>query len=312
MSTGRDVTRDTRDTAVRRPWWRQRRWPAVLALVLVLVAAVGYQRLSAGPTSTTVGACRVVNHPSPTSRSSCIGVDLAGRDLHGVDLRLADLRKADLRGADLSESILYGADLTGADLRDADLSRADLTGTNLNMAELGSTDFSDAIVSGMGVTNTVLGADGTSVWQDGDEPVLFTATSGTQPGIVTNTCAHREGLYYPGVTTLSCSLSTGAGPGQSMSYGVLVEVKEPPRVDAPARIDARVGQALSVHIEAESAYPAVQTTFRGKLPAGLSWDPATQRLVGTPTASAAGEHDLTFVAANGRTVERRITLVVAG
>jgi hypothetical protein len=293
-----------------KPWSRRRRWSTGIVLVLVVLAALGYQRLSAGPEGETIGSCTIVNHPSVDDRTSCPDAELADRDLGERDLRLADLHGIDLSGADLRGAILYGADLTGADLRGTDLRGADLTSAKLTDARLGDTRFAGATVSGMDVTGTPLAATARSVWSEGDAPVLLKWTSGRQPGIVQNTCDDREGLFYPGSTAVTCQLSTGTDVGQSLQYQIQMEVKQAPVISAPDTVTLTAGRSASVQVHADSPYPQVEAHIIGRLPKGLRWDAATQRIVGTPKASAVGERTVVLRAENGRTVRQSIRIVV--
>jgi hypothetical protein len=293
-----------------RPRMRRRHWSLGLVVLVLVVLALAYDQLSA-PTATQIGACRIVPAASPAHHSECDHVDLSGRDLAGRDLRLADLRGADLRGADLRGAILYGADLSRTDLRGADLRDADLTQADLTDARLDDTDFTDAGISGMNVTGTVLAASQYSEWVDSDDPQLVTVTAGTQPGIIVNTCASLQGLYYPGQSSVNCTLATGAEYDGTLSYARTVELKRPPVISAPSEVRLRVGQRVDLHLAADSPFPAVQTSFSGPLPAGLSWDTATQRLTGVPSASAVGSTTRQFVADNGMQATAPVTFVVA-
>ncbi|PYY40838.1 pentapeptide repeat-containing protein [Curtobacterium sp. MCPF17_050] len=292
------------------PWYRRRRWSVGTAVLVLLVVAVGYEYVSAGPAPTTVSGCTIVPGASVGSHAECAGLDLVDADLAGADLRLADLHGADLRGADLSGAILYGADLRGADLRRADLSDSDLSQADLTGASLGATDFTNAGISGMVVEDTVLASSQYSRWVEDDDPVLVTLTAGNQPGITNNTCRELEGLYYPGQTVVTCRLSTDARYDNTLSYGRTVEVKRPPVITAPEQVSLRVGRPASVQLHAESPFPTVLTAFSKSLPAGLQWDPETQRIVGEPTARAVGTRTLEFIADNGRQVRSTITFTV--
>lgn len=291
----------------RRPRLRRRHWSLAIAVLVLATAAVGYDRFSA-PSVTRVGACEVVPKGTPSQHSECAGDDLSGRSLVGVDLRLADLRKADLRNADLRGAILYGADLTGADLRGADLADSDLTQANLTSAKLDDTNFTDAGINGMNVEGTVLAATQYSEWVDSDEPALITITAGTQPGITSNSCEDRQGLYYPGQTVVNCTLSTDAKYDSTLTYDRTIELKRRPIITAPSELDLRVGRPVSVQLGADSPFPAVLTSFSGPLPTGLRWDPDTQRITGTPTR--AGSTTRQFIADNGKRVQTPITFTV--
>lgn len=293
-----------------KPWSRRRRWSIGIVLVLVLLVAVGYQRLSAGPAGETVGSCTVVNHPSVDDRTRCEGADLAGQDLRERDLRLADLRGVDLSGADLRGAILYGADLAGADLHGTDLGQADLTAAKLTGAQLGDTRFTRAIISGMDVTGTPLATTSQSVWADGETPVLLKWSSGEQPGVVQNTCDDREGLFYPGSTAVTCQITTGTDVGQALQYQIQMEVKQAPVITAPDSVTLTVGRTAAVQVHADSPYPQVEAHFDGALPKGLRWDAATQRIVGKPTAAAVGQRTVVLRADNGRSVTKSIQITV--
>jgi hypothetical protein len=210
---------------------RRRPRPRTLAVIgtVVLLAAVGavvLDRATAGPATDTIGGCAVVDAPSVDDRTHCPRTDLAGADLRQRDLRLADLRGADLSGADLTGTILYGADLTGADLRGTVLTQTDLTGASLTDARLGDTRFTDAVISSMRISGTPLAAVAGSATADGQEPVLLRWTSGTQPGIVDNTCVDREGLFYPGTTPVTCYVKTGPAPEQTLVYTIEMTVEQ--------------------------------------------------------------------------------------
>ncbi len=300
--TGHQVTR------VRRG---RRRWSIAIVLVVVVVAALGYQRLSAGPGTETVGNCAVVTHPSVGDRSQCADAHLSDLDLRERDLRLADLRGADLSGTDLTGAIMYGADLTGADLRGTDLSEVDLTAANLTGAKLDGARFTGAVLSGMTVGGTGLAARSQSLWTDGESkgPVLLHWSSGEQPGIVSNSCDDREGLFYPGNTSVTCRITSGPDADQATEYQIQMEVKQPPVITAPDEVSVTVGESVSVQVHADSPYPQVEAHF-GRLPAGLRWDAAAQRLVGTPAPSAVGSHVAVLTAENGETVTKSIAIQV--
>jgi hypothetical protein len=290
-----------------RPRLTRLHWSLALVVVLVALLAVGYEFLSA-PSTRMIGECRIVPGASTSDHSECAGDDLAGRDLSGVDLRLADLSGADLSGADLDGAVLYGADLHGADLTGARFREADLTQADLTGATLSDTDFTRAGINGMVIEDTVLAASVYSEWVDSVDPVQVTTTSGTQPGIETNSCAKRVGLYYPGDNGLRCTLTTAANYDNTLTYTRNVEVKLPPQLDVPATVDLRVGKATSVQLQAESPFPAIVTAFSKPLPAGLTWDSATQTITGTPTQ--AGTTSLQFIADNGRQVRADMTFHV--
>jgi len=291
------------------PWFRRRRWSIGIVLVLVVLVAGAYQRVSSGPAGEDVAGCTIVNHPSIDSRTHCRNADLAGRDLRQRDLRLADLRGADLAGADLSGAILYGADLTGADLTGTDLGGADLTSANLTNASMVKTRLGAAVIAGITITGTTLAAPSQSVWADGATPVLLRWSSGTLPGIVQNTCDSREGLFYPGDNPVSCQLATGTDAGQSAVYQIQIEVKQAPEITAPSSVTLTAGRPASVQVHADSPYPQVQAHVDG-LPTGLRWDAATQRIVGTPTSAAVGDHTVVLRADNGRAVRKTIRITV--
>lgn len=293
------------------PWFRgRRRWSIGIVLVLVVIASLAYQRVSAGPATETIGTCAVVSHPSVDDRSRCEGTDLSGRDLRERDLRLADLRGADLSGADLTGAIMYGADLTGADLRGTDLSGVDLTSAKLTNARLAETRFTKAVLSGVDLTGTDLAAESQSLWTDGTSPVLLHWASGEQPGVVDNTCDDREGLFYPGSTPVTCRITTGTDADQTAQYQIRMEVKQPPTITAPDRITVTVGQEVSVQLHADSPYPQVEAHFEHGLPKGLRWDAAAQRIVGRPTAATVGDHVAVLRADNGETVRKSIAIDV--
>ncbi|WP_066655036.1 pentapeptide repeat-containing protein [Curtobacterium sp. MR_MD2014] len=287
-----------------RPRLSRRHWSVALVVLVVAVLAVGYEFLSA-PNAQVIGACRVVAGASPASHTECSGDDLAGRDLSGIDLRLADLSGADLRGADLDGAILYGADLSGADLSGARVRDADLTQADLSGATLSDTDFTRAGINGMNVEDTVLAASTFSEWVTDSDPVQVTLTAGTQPGIEKNTCAKREGLFYPGQNGVTCTLSTAAEYDGTLEYTRNVEVKLPPQVDVPSTVALRVGQQVSVQFQADSPFPAVVTAFSASLPAGLSWDPETLTVTGVP--ERAGTTKVEFIADNGKQVRTPVT-----
>ena len=302
-------TTPTTPTTPRRPWLRRRHWSLGIVVLLLVVVALGYEYLSA-PSTTQIGACRIVSGATPSEHSECAGDDLAGKDLSGRDLRLADLKGADLSGADLSGAILYGADLSGADLRGATFADSDLTQAKLTDAQLDDTDFTDAGINGMDVQGTVLAASQYSEWVDSDDPVLVTLTAGTQPGITDNSCEHREGLYYPGQNVVTCSLGTDANYDSRLSYGRTIELKQAPEITAPSVIRLRAGRTAMVQLRAESPFPAVVTAFSSPLPEGLVWNPDTQQISGTPAASAVGSRTLEFIAYNGRQVRQQMTITI--
>lgn len=297
--------------------WRPGRgtWVTVVAVVvLVALVLVGRQVLSAraAAETETVGTCAVRVHPGLHASTHCPQVDWSGRDLRSQDLRFADLAGADLSGADLQGTILFGADMQQADLRGADLTGADLTGTKLTDAQLAEARFDGAYIEGMDVTGTVLAADPQQAWTTaGDGPVRISWSSETPTGFTTNTCAEGQQLFTPGQTPIDCRLSTGTRDGQTSEYQVTMTVLQAPTVTVPAAVQVTVGQDVTIPVQATSPFPVVDlTVFDSPLPDGLTWDPATQQITGTPTADAVGMHELDFRAENGMAATATFTVTV--
>ena len=106
-------------------------WSVTLALGPLAASAAPTAGASAPP---TVGSCKIVAAPTPTSFTKCAGAQLRGAALSGADLSYANLAKANLSGANLSGAILRGTNLANANLSEANLSEATTKGATLTGA----------------------------------------------------------------------------------------------------------------------------------------------------------------------------------
>lgn len=120
----------------------------VLLLALLVGGVLSASRAHA---DRVINRCTIVERPTISHRTKCIGANLSRANLSQANLSHADLRAAnlsngDLRAANLSHADLRAAnlryvDLREANLRNADLGYANLTGANLSGAELTGTSF---------------------------------------------------------------------------------------------------------------------------------------------------------------------------
>ena len=116
------------------------------------------------------------------------------------------------------------------------------------------------------------------------EGVHFDATTGTISGTPS-----QDGTYH-----ISLEASNGVGSAATQAFTLVV--------DSTATITSEASTSFSYGVAGTFAvtaagYPAPSVSESGALPAGVTFDPSTGELTGTPTQR--GVFDITFTAHNG-------------
>ncbi len=122
-------------------------------------------------------------------------------------------------------------------------------------------------------------------------------------GVLSGTPAPGTG----GAHTLTIQASNGASTGTRQNFTLTVD--EAPAITSGASANFTVGSAGSFAVTA-SGYPASTFTESGALPGGVTLDPSTGILSGTPGAGTIGTYPITLTASNGANATQSFTLNV--
>jgi hypothetical protein len=128
---------------------------------------------------------------------------------------------------------------------------------------------------------------------------------GFVPGKLSGTLANGSG----GVYDLTFTASNGIGPDVSQNFALTVD--EAPTITSANATTFVAGTAGSFMVTT-SGFPASTFSESGALPGGVTFDPTTGTLAGTPGAGTGGNYKLSFTAANGigHAVTQNFTLSV--
>lgn len=135
---------------------------------------------------------------------------------------------------------------------------------------------------------------------DGYPDPSFTLT-GTLPdgvtfdagaGSLTGTPAADAG----GVYALDLTAANGIAPDANQAFTLTVE--QPPTITSADALTCSVGSSCAFAFTADG-YPVPDFTVTGTLPAGVTFDGASDSLTGTPDPGTGGEYPLSATAANG-------------
>ena len=162
-------------------------------------------------------AC-IVDNPTSTYYSRCVGVDLQGMDLHNIDLNFADLRGADLADTNLQGATFVGANLSGAALNGDGtlansyeglaLSGTDFSYANLTGAYLAGDDFSQSNLMNANVSDTLILPPNAYVEPTSSAGAAVSWTAPSMPGTTLQSCTATSGsTFAPGTTTVTCTVA---------------------------------------------------------------------------------------------------------
>jgi Bacterial Ig-like domain (group 3)/Bacterial Ig-like domain (group 1)/Putative Ig domain/Invasin, domain 3/Domain of unknown function (DUF4214) len=163
-------------------------------------------------------------------------------------------------------------------------------------------------------TNLTVGAAGSFTVTASGTPAPTLTESGTLPqgvtfhpdtGILSGTPAAGSGGTY----LVTFTASNGVAPDATQEF--TLTVFEAPAVTSAGGTTFTAGSAGSFTVTA-SGYPAPTLSESGALPAGVSFDPVSHALSGTPAAGTGGSHPISFTATNGVSPDatQSFTLVV--
>lgn len=210
----------------------------------------------------------------------------------------------DLAGLSLSPGVYSGGDLS---LSDNGILTLEGSARSVWVFQAAST-----LIIGS-ATSIVMtgGANSCNVfWQVGSSATLgtgaqFQGTVMARQSITANTAATVEGrlLARAGAVTLDTNTITASSncpaPGT---------VSESPEFTSPVPAEATVGTSYSHTVTASGSPTPMLRISSGSLPAGLSFDTATGRISGTPTA--AGTSSFTITASNGTGPDATVTYTI--
>jgi len=157
-----------------------------------------------------------------------------------------------------------------------------------------------AITSPAAATFTV-GTPGTFTVTASGHPAPTLAQAGALPagvafdaatGVLSGTPAAGSGGTYP----LTFTASNGIGAPAVQAFTLTVD--EAPQITSPAAAAFTIGVPNSFGVTA-TGFPAPTLSAAGALPAGVTFNPATGALAGTPAAGSGGTYPLTITASNG-------------
>lgn len=235
---------------------------------------------------TLIGSCNVVSTPSSGAHTVCIGEDLSGQDFSGLNLSFANF----------TGSNLAGATFTGADLTDADLTGSAAAGTVFTDASLAGAIFTGANVAGATFAGASVIPGNTTLISPAGAPVTHSFPPLGNDGLA-RSCAPL-GPFAVGDTTVSCTISTTGTVTTSSIATFVVTVVVPPTIAGAPTATFAVGAAGSYVPSALTGTPAPAVSVTG-LPPGLSLNPATGEISGTPDAGSGGVHHVVLTASNG-------------
>jgi photosystem II stability/assembly factor-like uncharacterized protein len=134
-------------------------------------------------------------------------------------------------------------------------------------------------------------------------PAPTLSESGTLPSGVTFDAATDALAGTPatgtgGVYRISFTASNGVGNDAVQNFLLFVSEPIPPAITSAANVTFTVGVA-GIFTVATTGAPTPTLSETGTLPAGVTFDPVSGALAGTPAAGSGGVYDLTFTADNG-------------
>ena len=143
----------------------------------------------------------------------------------------------------------------------------------------------------------------TLVASGGTAPYTFALATGSPPlptgitlatdGTLSGTPVPASGGSYDVTIEVSDSTSCGSAP-----IPVTIVVDEAPAITSANSATFEVGTAGSFHVIA-TGYPVPTISEAGTLPGGVTFDPVSGMLAGTPAAGSEGSYPITFTASNG-------------
>jgi type II secretory pathway pseudopilin PulG len=169
-----------------------------------------------------------------------------------------------------------------------------------------------AITSVTGTTFTV-GTAGTFTVTAAGYPTPGLSESGALPSGVTFNPATAVVSGTPAAGTggayhITFSASNGVNPSSTQSF--TLTVNQPPAITSATGTTFRVGAAETFTVTT-TGYPSPALTEAGALPNGVTFNPATGVLSGTPAAGTGGSYPLTFTATSSSgTFNQSFTLTV--
>jgi large repetitive protein len=130
-------------------------------------------------------------------------------------------------------------------------------------------------------------------------------TFNTSTGVLSGTPAAGTGGTY----NLSFTASNGVSSNATQSF--TLTINQAAAITSANTTTFAVGAAGTFTVTA-SGFPAPTLSQSGTLPSGVTFNPATRVLSGTPAASTAGNYNITFTATNGvgAAATQNFTLVV--
>ena len=138
-------------------------------------------------------------------------------------------------------------------------------------------------------TVTASGVPTPSLTLSGKPPAGVTFTPST--GLLAGTPAAGTGGSYP----LGFTAANGVFPNAAQNF--TLAVNEAPAISSPSHRTFTVGFAGDFTVAA-SGFPAPSVAIAGTLPVGVTFNPSTRVLSGTPAAGTAGSYPITFIANN--------------
>jgi Bacterial Ig-like domain (group 3)/Bacterial Ig-like domain (group 1)/Putative Ig domain/Domain of unknown function (DUF4214)/Invasin, domain 3 len=140
------------------------------------------------------------------------------------------------------------------------------------------------------VTVTATGAPAATLSEGGTLPVGVTFDAAS--GVLSGTPAAGSGGTY----SISFTASNGVPPDATQSF--TLTVFQAPAVTSAGSASFSAGGSGTFTVTA-TGYPGPTLGESGALPAGVSFDPVTGILSGTPAAHTGGAHAVSFTASNG-------------
>ena len=135
-------------------------------------------------------------------------------------------------------------------------------------------------------------------------PGLSLEDRGNGAGVITGHVPSRTtgGSYR--LTVIAASTSGEA------TRSITVTVTKPPAITSPGSASAAIGNTLNFQVTA-TGFPAPKITESGRLPTGVTFDPAEATLNGIPRSGTRGSYPITFTATNAAgTIKQHFTLTV--
>lgn len=270
----------------------------VRTVVATALASAGSVALQISPVqAATVGACTVVDNPTPTLFTQCVGLNLSGLNFSGLDLKFANFTGSNLSGANFS----------GVNLSDGNLTGSNAAGASFNGANLANVNFTGANVANSIIAgSSVVPDDVTIVSTDGNPVAYALPATGNN---LDRTCAPL-GPFPVGSTTVTCTALIGSsGASAPATFTVTVVVGVAPAITGPATSSAAVGAPLTYAPTSLTGSPAPVVTATG-LPAGLTVAPSTGAITGTPLPGSGGVYNVVLTATNGATTNATLAVTL--